>query len=237
MAPNASAVSHPDRIESTTNPDRIESTTNPDRIESTTNKAIINKAITYSYPNPGEFLRIKTIARGGVTVPFPYKLHIMLDSMDAEATQGKTTGKSIVSWQPHGRAFKVHKKEEFVKLIMPHFFRQSKYASFQRQLNLYGFTRITNRGPDKGAVYHPCFVRNQQELTQNMTRRRIKGNMVRKAILPEHQPNFYAKNELRTIALVDAAIDATAIQSEIKDREQQLRDATAKLSTLLEKYK
>ena len=120
---------------------------------------------------------------------------------------------------------------------MPHFFKQSKYASFQRQLNLYGFTRITNRGPDKGAVYHPCFVRNQQELVQNMTRRRIKGNMVRKAILPEHQPNFYAKNELRTIALVDAAIDATAIQSEIKDREQQLRDATAKLSTLLEKYK
>jgi hypothetical protein len=46
-------------------------------------------------------------------------------------------------------SFVVHNRTEFVKHIMPAFFRMSKYESFQRQLNLYGFNRIT-AGRDKG---------------------------------------------------------------------------------------
>lgn len=42
-----------------------------------------------------------------------------------------------------GRCFLVHKKNEFVSGILASWFRQSKFASFQRQLNLYGFKRIT----------------------------------------------------------------------------------------------
>lgn len=136
-----------------------------------------------------------SISRGGVVTPFPYKLHMMLNAMDVEAARGDTDGsnKSIVSWQPHGRAFKVHKPKEFVDRIMPHFFNQNKYASFQRQLNLYGFSRITNVGPDKGAVYHHCFVRNQRNLVKGMVRRKVKGTKFRRIVSPEDQPNFYAK--------------------------------------------
>ena len=79
----------------------------------------------------------------------------MLDAMD------ETGDKSIVCWQPHGRAFMVHKPKDFVQDVMPHFFNQTKYASFQRQLNLYGFSRLTH-GPDKGAYYHNCFVRGKR---------------------------------------------------------------------------
>jgi len=99
--------------------------------------------------------RGRSIAKGGVTTPFPWKLHIMLDAMD------KAGDKSIVCWQPHGRAFMVHKPKEFVQDVMSHFFNQTKYASFQRQLNLYGFSRLTH-GPDKGAYYHNCFVRSKR---------------------------------------------------------------------------
>eukprot|EP00536_Pseudo-nitzschia_multiseries_P015113 jgi/Psemu1/216883/e_gw1.822.3.1 len=90
--------------------------------------------------------------------------------MEEYASKGDFTGRSIVCWQPHGKAFKVHKPRLFVETIMPHFFNQTKYASFQRQLNLYGFSRITVVGLDKGAVHHPCFVRNQSHLVQNMRR-------------------------------------------------------------------
>ena len=108
----------------------------------------------------------------------------MLDAMD------KTGDKSIVCWQPHGRAFMVHKPKDFVQEVMSHFFNQTKYASFQRQLNLYGFSRLTH-GPDKGAYYHNCFVRGNRHLCKGMIRQKIKGTKVRKSLSPEDEPNFY----------------------------------------------
>lgn len=128
--------------------------------------------------------RGRSIAKGGVTTPFPWKLHIMLDAM-CEAGD-----KSIVCWQPHGRAFMVHKPKDFVQEVMPHFFNQTKYASFQRQLNLYGFSRLTH-GPDKGAYYHNCFIRGKRHLCKGMIRQKIKGTKVRKSLSPEDEPNFY----------------------------------------------
>lgn len=64
----------------------------------------------------------KSIAKGGVTVPFPWKLHNMLDAMDREGDH------SIVQWQPHGRAFVVHDPKLFVSIIMPKYFNQSKVS-------------------------------------------------------------------------------------------------------------
>jgi hypothetical protein len=50
---------------------------------------------------------------GGVTQPFPEKLHEMLDSETSPAAQ------AVVSWLPHGRAFVVRKPKEFTSKIMP----------------------------------------------------------------------------------------------------------------------
>jgi hypothetical protein len=73
---------------------------------------------------------------------FPSKLHYMLDPGLEE------NEKSIVTWQPHGRAFVVLDQARFVAELLPNWFRQNKYQSFQRQLNSYGFQRIT-QGRDK----------------------------------------------------------------------------------------
>lgn len=67
------------------------------------------------------YVRKKT---GGVTQPFPEKLHEMLDQEEEER---------IVGWLPHGRAFLVRKPKEFTEIVMPKFFRQTKLTSFQRQ--------------------------------------------------------------------------------------------------------
>jgi len=53
--------------------------------------------------------------RGGVAVPFPEKLHYMLSQVDGEGVS------HIVSWQPHGRCFIVHKPQQFVQEVMPRY--------------------------------------------------------------------------------------------------------------------
>ena len=80
-----------------------------------------------------------------VKVPlFPVVLYGLLE--DAE----KHGNASIVSWRPSGVAFKVYRREEFVNKILPKYFKQTKFKSFVRQLNLWGFTCI-ERGQDKGS--------------------------------------------------------------------------------------
>jgi hypothetical protein len=126
--------------------------------------------------------------RKGRTGTFPQKLHTMLS--DLERQDG---GSSIASFLPHGRAFAIHKPREFVKHVMPKYFRMSRFSSFQRQLNLYDFQRITD-GHDKGAYYHELFVQSRPILSTMMKRNKIKGKAVKKTtataaaepIQPEH---------------------------------------------------
>jgi hypothetical protein len=74
---------------------------------------------------------------------FPSRLHSMLNSAESEQFA------HIVSWQPHGRCFKVHQPLRFATEVMPLWFHHTKFTSFRRQLNLYGFSRLTT-GVDYG---------------------------------------------------------------------------------------
>jgi len=122
-------------------------------------------------------------ARGGVTTPFPLKLQEMLIATQAEGME------DIVSWQPHGRCFIVHKPKEFIELL-PRFFKLSKLASFQRQLNLYGFQRLT-RGRDRGGYYHELFLRDRGFLAHSIQRIKVKGTGVRARSNPDQEPDFW----------------------------------------------
>lgn len=132
------------------------------------------------------FLETPIICKGGVTVPFPMKLHNMLDHI----AQYEPVLSEVVSWQPHGRCFLVKKIKEFAKEVLPRFFDQKKYASFQRQLNLYGFSRITT-GPDKGSYYHELFLRSRKILARGIFRKKVKGTGTRMASNPDQEPNFF----------------------------------------------
>ena len=123
----------------------------------------------------------------GFQFAFPFKVHAMLDEVDKEGCQ------DIVSWQPHGMAFRIHKLQEFSSVIMPKFFTKAKYRSFQRQLHIYGFNRIKSKAsPDFGAYYHELFHRGKSQLCLNMTRVKIKGNKSIQERVPIKDPDFYA---------------------------------------------
>ena len=73
---------------------------------------------------------------------------------------------------------------------MPKYFGQKKLTSFQRQLNLYGFLRLT-RGRDDGAYYSELFLRGKEHLCHDMTRKRVKGTKYKAASNPNSEPDFY----------------------------------------------
>ena len=131
-------------------------------------------------PDSEEFERKKT---GGVAMPFPEKLMNMLD-------KASILHPDTVSWCSHGRAFKVRKPKVFTNEVMGIYFKQSKLTSFQRQLNLYGFRRIT-QGEDAGAYYHELFLRGRPQLCMRMQRQKVKGTGIKQPTDITTEPNFY----------------------------------------------
>jgi len=95
---------------------------------------------------------------------FPWKLHDMLEDAEIKGFA------DIVSWMLDGLSFKVHKIDEFVEQVLPMYFDQTKFESFRRQLNLYGFTRF-HSGELQGMYHHISFVKDKKQLCHYVLRK------------------------------------------------------------------
>jgi len=93
-----------------------------------------------------------------VPMTFPQKLMEVLANREIA---------DIVTWLPHGKGFIILQKRKFAAEVMPLYFKHSKFTSFTRKLNRWGFTRIT-RGPETGAYYHKFFQRDNHLLCMQM---------------------------------------------------------------------
>jgi hypothetical protein len=60
---------------------------------------------------------------------FPWKLHVMLEEAE------NANKNHIVSWNPDGKSFKVHKPDVFVKEVAPKYFNHKNYRSFQKMVS------------------------------------------------------------------------------------------------------
>lgn len=121
---------------------------------------------------------------------FPMKLHRLL----IELTKTHA-GQEIASFSADGKSFAIHNPTRFENDILPVYFPRMKHlASFQRQLNLYDFQRVSVRlgggkqeqqdgggsnkkgGNAKGSYYfHNRFDRDRPELCMGMRRIKTKS--------------------------------------------------------------
>jgi hypothetical protein len=109
------------------------------------------------------------IANTNCCTTFPKMLLKMLQ--DAESKDFE----NIVSWVPgQNNLFRVHDSERFTREIAPLYFKCTQYTSFQRQLNLYGFSRIKT-GLHTGGYMHELLVRGNPELCDYIMRTKCKG--------------------------------------------------------------
>ncbi len=81
-----------------------------------------------SYPRTG---------KRGVPQQFPRRLYNMLE---AESNLQPTDNQCLIAWSSTGKAFRIEDVNLFSTLVLPKYFRTSKFSSFQRNLNLVSLT-------------------------------------------------------------------------------------------------
>jgi HSF-type DNA-binding len=114
---------------------------------------------------------------------FPAKMHAILSRQDLA---------DVICWMPHGRGWKVHKPREFEVSVLPTYFEHSKFSSFIRQANGWGFRRI-NAGRDRNCYYHPQFLRGLPHLCKEMKR---PGVSQKAPVDPDREPDLYRISEI-----------------------------------------
>merc|ERR1711862_642939 len=77
----------------------------------------------------------------------------------------------IIEWSVSGKAFRIDNVSQFASIVLPKYFRTSKFSSFQRNLNLYGFFKV-RRGPDIDMYAHPSFIRGCPEALSHLRKNR-----------------------------------------------------------------
>ncbi|KAJ1982991.1 Heat shock transcription factor [Dimargaris verticillata] len=116
------------------------------------------------------------LARNPSIPAFLSKLYRMVD-------EAKTN--DLICWSERGDSFYVIHQEDFAKSVLPHFFKHNNFASFVRQLNMYGFHKVPH--PQQGVLKadvdverlefnHPHFKRDRPDLLCFVMRKRAKGD-------------------------------------------------------------
>ncbi|KAI9308842.1 HSF-type DNA-binding-domain-containing protein, partial [Cunninghamella echinulata] len=79
-----------------------------------------------------------------------------------------------ISWSENGESFIVFDIYEFSEAILPQYFKHNKWSSFVRQLNTYGFCKVTDYKNDNdkqtSEFRHPLFYRNGQHVLHKIRR-------------------------------------------------------------------
>jgi hypothetical protein len=82
-----------------------------------------------------------------------------------------STLSDVISWLPRGRSFVIIRPDALAERVLAMFLpdprSSTKYASFTRKLNRWGFRQAT-QGPETGAFHHPLFRRDQPKLCLDM---------------------------------------------------------------------
>lgn len=88
-------------------------------------------------------------------------------------------------------------------------------ASFQRQLNLYGFHRVPY-GQDRGSYYHECFLQGRPSLALRITPVKVPRTRIKRTgkILVEKEPNFYALPPVNVLGLPRSREEADQLSRE-----------------------
>eukprot|EP01029_Cantina_marsupialis_P011910 TRINITY_DN26414_c1_g1_i1.p1 TRINITY_DN26414_c1_g1~~TRINITY_DN26414_c1_g1_i1.p1 ORF type:complete len:427 (-),score=110.32 TRINITY_DN26414_c1_g1_i1:198-1478(-) len=76
----------------------------------------------------------------------------------------------FVGWNAAGNALEIRNVNHFSELVLPTFFKHKNFASFARQLNMYGFKKMSN-DPNLRIFGNPNFLRNRPDILHLIKRK------------------------------------------------------------------
>ncbi|KAK6941817.1 Heat shock factor (HSF)-type, DNA-binding [Dillenia turbinata] len=96
--------------------------------------------------------------------PFLLKTYMLVEDPTTE---------NVISWNTEGTAFVVWQPAEFARDLLPTLFKHSNFSSFVRQLNTYGFRKVTT---SRWEFCNDMFKRGERELLCGIRRRKAWTN-------------------------------------------------------------
>ncbi|OQR89931.1 HSF-type DNA-binding protein, partial [Thraustotheca clavata] len=105
---------------------------------------------------------------------------------------------SIISWANSGTSIQILDTDRVAQYILPKYFKHSKYASFQRQLNYFGFRKWTKSQTNICTFSHPEFRQNRPDRlhlikrknSPESSRKKISKSIEKSTNLQHFQPQF-----------------------------------------------
>lgn len=154
-----------------------------------------------------------------IPLTFPQRLMELLDDEESH---------DIIGWLPHGRGFLIYQKRRFASEILPKYFKQSKFTSFTRKLNRWGYTRIA-RGPETGAYYHPLFRKGNLRMCLQMTCQSLKSSAPDTTNTAAVTPAAVATDAGAATTNTAPAVDSIQNTTAVPNLKQQVQEANSKV--------
>lgn len=150
-----------------------------------------------------------------------------------------------IRWTDDGQAFVVVHREDFMKLILPNYFKHNNFASFVRQLNMYGWHKVQDvtsgtmkEGSNLDDAFqfkNPDFIRGREDLLDNIVRNKSTLEEDTSLVSLQVMNTEVDKLKMTQLAMLE---DLRRIRSDNQNLWQEIvnaRDRERKLSQMIQK--